>query len=56
MLRYLLAEKGLRKSDLWPGLGSKSQVSEIIAGSRSISKSQTKKLAAFFRAPVELFI
>ncbi len=43
MLRYLLAEKGLRKSDLRPVLGSKSRVSEIIAGSRSISKSQAKK-------------
>lgn len=56
MLRYLLAEKGLRKSDLWPVLGSKSRVSEIFAGTRSISKSQAKKLAAFFRVPVELFI
>ena len=56
MLRYLLAERGFRKSDLWPVLGSKSRVSEIIAGNRSISKSQAKKLAAFFRVPVELFI
>ena len=56
MLRCLLAERGLRKSDLWPVLGSKGRVSEIIAGSRSISKSQAKKLAAFFRVPVELFI
>jgi len=56
MLRHLLAEKGLKKSDLWPVLGSKSRVSEIIAGSRSISKSQAKKLAAFFHVPVELFI
>jgi HTH-type transcriptional regulator/antitoxin HigA len=56
MLRHLLAEKGLRHSDLWPVIGSKSRVSEIIKGSRSISKSQAKKLAAFFHVPVELFI
>jgi len=56
MLRHLLAERGLRKSHLWPVLGSKSRASEIIAGTRSISKSQAKKLAAFFRVPVELFI
>jgi HTH-type transcriptional regulator/antitoxin HigA len=56
MLRHLLTEKGLRQGDLVPVIGSKSRVSEIIAGSRSISKSQAKKLAAFFRVPVELFI
>ena len=56
MLRHLLAEKGLKRSDLWPVIGSKSRVSEIIAGERSISKSQAKKLAAFFHVPVELFI
>jgi len=56
MLRHLLTQKGFRQSDLWPVLGSKSRVSEIIAGTRSISKGQAKKLAAFFRVPVELFI
>ncbi|MGD0127182.1 MAG: helix-turn-helix domain-containing protein [Terriglobia bacterium] len=56
ILRHLLTERGLRQSHLWPVLGSKSRVSEIIAGTRSISKSQAKKLAAFFRVPVELFI
>jgi HTH-type transcriptional regulator/antitoxin HigA len=56
MLRHLLAEKGLRRSGLWPVIGSKSRVSEIITGNRSISKSQAKKLAAFFHVPVELFI
>ncbi|MGD0325432.1 MAG: transcriptional regulator [Terriglobia bacterium] len=56
MLRHLLAEKELRRSDLGPVIGSKSRVSEIITGKRSISKSQAKKLAAFFYVPVELFI
>ncbi len=56
MLRHLLAEKELRRSDLGPVIGSKSRVSEIIAGKRSISKSHAKKLAAFFHVPVELFI
>jgi len=56
MLRHLLAEKELKQSDLWPVIGSKSRVSEIIKGNRSISKSQAKKLAAFFHVPVELFI
>jgi HTH-type transcriptional regulator/antitoxin HigA len=56
MLRHLLAEKALRPSDLGPVIGSKSRVSEIMSGKRSISKSQAKKLAAFLHVPVELFI
>jgi HTH-type transcriptional regulator / antitoxin HigA len=53
---YLLEKRGLQPSDLWPVLGSKSRVSEILSGKRSISKDQAKKLAEFFRAGVELFI
>jgi len=56
MLEHLLQERGLRPSDLWPVLGSKSRVSEILSGKRSISKDQAKKLAAFFKVPVNLFI
>ena len=56
MVKYLLEEKGLKPSDLWPVVGSKSRVSEILAGKRSISKDQAKSLATFFHVPVELFI
>lgn len=56
MLAHLLEERALKPSDLWPVLGSKSRVSEILSGTRSISKEQAKKLAAFFRVPVDLFI
>jgi antitoxin component HigA of HigAB toxin-antitoxin module len=37
-------------------LGTKSRVSELLAGKREISKEQAKKLAAFFHVGVELFI
>ena len=56
MVRHQLTEKGLRQGDLVPVIGSKSRVSEMIAGNRSISKSQAKKLAGFFHVPVDLFI
>ncbi len=56
MVKYLLEEKGLKPSDLWAVVGSKSRVSEILAGKRSISKDQAKSLATFFHVPVELFI
>jgi len=56
IVAYLLEVRGLQPSDLWPVLGSKSRVSEILSGKRSISKEQAKKLAEFFRVGVELFI
>jgi HTH-type transcriptional regulator/antitoxin HigA len=56
MLKYLLEEKDLKPSDLWPIIGLKSRVSEILAGKRSISKDQAKRLAAFLHVPVDLFI
>ena len=55
-LKELMEERGLRHSDIWPVLGNKGVVSEILNGKRSISKTQAKKLAEFFHVPVELFI
>jgi HTH-type transcriptional regulator/antitoxin HigA len=56
VVAYLLEVRGLQPKDLWPVLGSKSRVSEILGGKRSISKEQAKKLAKFFHLGVELFI
>jgi len=56
MAAFLLEHRGLKASALWPVLGSKSRVSDILSGKRSISKDQAKKLAAFFHVGVELFI
>lgn len=56
MVAFLLEERGLRPSDLWPVLGSKGRVSEILSGKRAISKAQAKTLAAFFRVGVGLFL
>ena len=56
MLAFLLEQRGLAPKDLWPVLGSKSRVSEILAGRRSISKDQAKKLAEFFHVGLDLFI
>jgi len=56
MLAFLLEQRGLEPHDLWPVLGSKGRVSELISGKRAISKAQSKKLAAFFQVPVDLFI
>ena len=56
MVAFLLEQRVLNPSDLWPVIGSKSRVSEILSGKRSISKEQAKKLAEFFHVGVELFI
>ena len=56
MVAFLLEQRGLKPSALWPVLGSKGRVSEVLSGKRAISKDQAKKLARFFHIGVELFI
>ena|ERR1700722_791624 len=56
MVAFLLEQRELKPSDLWSVIGSKSRVSEILAGKRSISKEQAKKLAEFFYVRADLFI
>ncbi len=56
MVAFLLEQRALKPSDLWPVIGSKGHVSEILSGRRSISKQQAKKLAEFFHVRADLFI
>jgi HTH-type transcriptional regulator/antitoxin HigA len=56
MVAFLLEQRELAPKDLWPVVGSKSRVSEILAGKRAVTKEQAKKLAAFFDVGVDLFI
>jgi HTH-type transcriptional regulator/antitoxin HigA len=56
IVAFLLEERGLAPKDLWPVVGSKSRVSEILAGKRSMTKEQAKELAELFRVGVDLFI
>ena len=56
LLQHLMEQRNLRQRDLIPLLGASSVVSDVVHGKRSISKAQAKKLAVFFRVPVELFI
>jgi HTH-type transcriptional regulator / antitoxin HigA len=56
LMAFLLEQRGLKPSDLWPVIGSKGRVSEILAGKRAISKDQAKKLAEFFRVRADLFL
>ncbi|MCC6588813.1 MAG: transcriptional regulator [Bryobacterales bacterium] len=56
LVAFLLEEGGGAAKDLWPIIGSKSRVSELLSGKRPISKLQAKKLAEFFHVGVDLFI
>lgn len=55
-LRALMEDCGLTHKDIWPVLGNKGATTEILAGRRSISKAQAKRLAVVFRVPVDLFL
>ena len=55
-LLHLMEARNLTQKDLWKLFGSKGITSEVFHGKRSINKAQAKKLAAFFRVSVELFI
>jgi len=56
LVKSLLEQRGLKQRDLIPILGASGTVSDILSGKRSISKSQAKKLAGFFRISAEYFI
>jgi HTH-type transcriptional regulator/antitoxin HigA len=56
ILSELMQARGVKPTDLSDIIGSKSHLSEILKGKRGISKTQAKKLAAFFEVSVELFI
>jgi len=51
VLQYLMEEHALRQVDLVPILGSKSYVSQILAGHRPIGKEAAAKLAARAQPP-----
>ena len=56
MVAFLLEQRGLSSKDLWPVIGSKGRVSEILSGKRDISKEQAKTLAEFFHVRADLFL
>lgn len=56
VLTELMDARGLKQSDLWPVLNSKSIVSEIVNGKRGISKANAKALAEYFHVPVAVFL
>lgn len=56
LLAFLLEQRGLKPSDLWPVIGSRGRVSEILSGKRRVSRDQAKTLADFFHVRADLFL
>ena len=55
VLQYLMAEHGLRQSDL-PEIGSQGVVSEILNGKRELNVRQIRELAARFHVSPAVFV
>ena len=56
IIRHLMEQRGLKQADLVPLIGSRSQVSDMVTGKRSVSKAQARKLGEFFKLSPALFI
>ena len=50
-----MEERGLKHKDIWTVLGNKGSANEVLSARRSISKAQAKRLAEYFRVPIDLF-
>lgn len=54
-LKVLMENRGLKQADLVPEIDSKSHVSEILSGTRELSKSHILKLSNFFHVSPKVF-
>ncbi|MDF7824003.1 hypothetical protein P4B35_08260 [Pontiellaceae bacterium B12227] len=55
-IRFRMEQQELRQKDLIPYIGSKSKVSEVLAGKRSLSISMIRKLHAGLGIPFEVLL
>lgn len=55
VLRFLMEQHGLKQKDLGD-CASQGRISEILSGSREISKEQAKRFAQRFRVRADLFL
>lgn len=55
-LRFLMEENGLTQADLVPDFGTRSIVSEVLAGKRHLALSHITRLAERFGVPADVFM
>jgi len=56
VLRYLMDKHSLKQKDLVPELGSESNVSQILSGTRNLTLPHIHALAARFGVPASAFV
>jgi HTH-type transcriptional regulator/antitoxin HigA len=55
-IRFRLAQQGLTNKDLVPFLGSRSRVSEVLSGRRSLSLKMIRALVSGLRIPADVLL
>jgi HTH-type transcriptional regulator/antitoxin HigA len=56
VIRYLMDQHGLTRSDLVPLLGTAGQVDEVLRGQRRLSLATVQRLRARFGVPADLLL
>lgn len=56
VIKYKMAEMGMKAKDLEPIIGSKGHISAILSGKREITLKMAQKLKNHFRLPAEVFL
>jgi HTH-type transcriptional regulator / antitoxin HigA len=55
-IRFRMEQQGLKPKDLVPFLGSRSRVSEVLSGRRSLSLKMIRSLVGGLRIPAEVLL
>jgi HTH-type transcriptional regulator / antitoxin HigA len=55
-IRFRMTQQGLTNKDLIPFLGSRSRVSEVLSGRRSLSLKMIRALASGLRIPADILL
>jgi HTH-type transcriptional regulator/antitoxin HigA len=56
MLEFVMENRGMTRADLVPFIGSKSKVSEVLAGKRSFSLAMIRKLHRGLSIPADILL
>src|SRR5229473_6240964 len=56
VVRYLMDQHGLSRTDLIPLLGKASRVNEVLRGQKELSLAMVQRLRARFRVPADLLL
>jgi len=56
LIRYLMDQHGLTRTDMAAILGTPSRVSEVLAGKKELSMAMVQRLRTHFRVPADVLI